>query len=152
MTARRTPNKHPERSFSLAAGKRMVDCRQSSGFWQAWHKSGNRQARGGDAPRTHSWREWTFAVLEEGQIDSLPGRAIEIFLIALILANVAAVALETVAAIAVRFDALFDAFEKSSIPVYTVEYLLRVWASVEDPPDRGARSRSAAASPSFFAR
>ncbi|HEY1706652.1 MAG TPA: cyclic nucleotide-gated ion channel [Rhizomicrobium sp.] len=84
-------------------------------------------------PRTHSWREWTFAVLEEGQIDSFAGRAIEVFLIALILANVAAVALETVAAINARFDSLFDAFEKVSIAIYTVEYLLRVWAAVEDP-------------------
>jgi voltage-gated potassium channel len=83
--------------------------------------------------RRSSWRQWAFDVLEEGRIDSPASRAIEFFLVALIIANVVAVALETVQSIDARFDPIFDAFEKVSIGIYTLEYLLRVWASVEDP-------------------
>jgi voltage-gated potassium channel len=55
------------------------------------------------------------------------------FLIALIVANVAAVILESVHAVYVRWRLAFDAFEWFSVAVFTVEYLLRVWSVTADP-------------------
>jgi voltage-gated potassium channel len=78
-------------------------------------------------------RQWVYAVLEEGQLDSLLSRIIEALLIALIVANVAAVALETVPSINGQYRAYFLAFEHFSVGAYTLEYLLRVWSSIEDP-------------------
>jgi voltage-gated potassium channel len=80
-----------------------------------------------------TFRQATYAVLEEGQIENTASRIIEGLLVTLIIANVAAVALETVQSIATRFDSFFRAFEYFSIAAYTAEYTARVWSSVEDP-------------------
>ncbi|MGD0190111.1 MAG: cyclic nucleotide-gated ion channel [Rhizomicrobium sp.] len=81
----------------------------------------------------NSLRHWAFTILEEGHLESALSRAIEAFLIVLIIANVAAVALETVPSIYARFHALFSDFERFSIGAYTIEYVIRVWSSMEDP-------------------
>ena len=60
-------------------------------------------------------------------------RATNTVLVALILANVAAVILESVHSVHARFAAAFDAFEWFSVAVFTVEYLLRVWSATADP-------------------
>jgi voltage-gated potassium channel len=78
-------------------------------------------------------RQWTHTLLEEGQPDSFVGRVIEALLIALIVANVAAVALETIPAVYARFANLFVAFEQFSLAAYTAEYIARLWSAVEDP-------------------
>lgn len=66
-------------------------------------------------------------------MESLASRVVEGFLVVLIIANVAAIALETVPSIYQRYHAFFHAFEVLSIAAYTLEYALRVWSSVEDP-------------------
>jgi voltage-gated potassium channel len=78
-------------------------------------------------------RQSTYTVLEEGQVESLASRVVEGALIGLIVANVAAVALETVSLIYQRYHGSFHAFELLSIAAYTIEYSVRVWSSVEDP-------------------
>ena len=78
-------------------------------------------------------RQWTHTVLEEGQSDTLLGRVIEALLVLLIVANVAAVALETIPSIYGKFGALFSAFEKISLFAYGLEYVARLWSSIEDP-------------------
>jgi voltage-gated potassium channel len=90
------------------------------------------RARDSDA-NAEGLRQWAYTILEEGHLESWLSRAIEAFLIALIIANVVAVALETVLPINARFHSLFSAFEKFSIGAYTIEYVVRVWSSVEDP-------------------
>ncbi|HEY4113117.1 MAG TPA: cyclic nucleotide-gated ion channel [Rhizomicrobium sp.] len=80
-----------------------------------------------------SLRQWAYTLLEEGQLESVTGRVIEFFLIALIIANVAAVALESIPAINDRFHNFFVVFEEFSLVAYTLEYVIRVWASPEDP-------------------
>lgn len=52
-------------------------------------------------------------------------------MIVLILANVAAVALETVPTLWARFKPFFLWFEIASVAIFTVEYGVRVWASSE---------------------
>jgi len=80
-----------------------------------------------------SFRQAAYSVLEEGQIESTASRIIEGVLVTLILANVAAVALETVPVIRDHYKQLFSDFEFFSVAAYTIEYVARVWSSVEDP-------------------
>ncbi len=56
---------------------------------------------------------------------------------ALITANVAAVILETVDTIAAAYGPFFHYFELFSVAIFTVEYLGRVWAAVDDPAYEG---------------
>jgi voltage-gated potassium channel len=79
------------------------------------------------------FRRWTYTLLEEGQLESLAGRFIEIFLIVLIVANVVAVALETIPSVNARFHSLFLVFEEFSVAAYTLEYAARLWSATEDP-------------------
>ncbi|MBV8799404.1 MAG: ion transporter [Alphaproteobacteria bacterium] len=66
-------------------------------------------------------------------LESTAGRVVEGLLVALIIGNVVAVALESIPPIYARFHAAFAAFEQFSLVAYTIEYVLRVWSSVEDP-------------------
>lgn len=59
------------------------------------------------------------------------GIAFDWFLIALILLNVAAVIIATVGEIQVQYNAQLAIFEIFSVVVFSIEYLCRVWSSVE---------------------
>ncbi|HLY07233.1 MAG TPA: cyclic nucleotide-gated ion channel [Rhizomicrobium sp.] len=83
------------------------------------------------APQT--FRQAAYTVLEEGQLETTGSRIVEGVLVSLILANVAAVALESVPSIANRYQGFFQTFELFSIAAYTIEYTARVWSSLEDP-------------------
>ncbi len=60
-------------------------------------------------------------------------RAINAFIIILIVLNVSAVMLETVPAIHEPNKEFFRTFDTISVIIFTVEYLLRVWSSNHDP-------------------
>lgn len=60
------------------------------------------------------------------------GRLLNIFILGLIIANVAAVVLESVPDIQARHGSFFSVFEAFSVFVFTVEYLIRVWVCVEE--------------------
>jgi voltage-gated potassium channel len=60
-------------------------------------------------------------------------RALDKFLIVLILANVAAVLLESVDDIEKAYGYYFNAFELFSVTVFTAEYIARIWIATEDP-------------------
>jgi voltage-gated potassium channel len=83
--------------------------------------------------RRSAVRAWIYALLEEGELSSPLHRIAEAFLITLIIANVLAVALETIPFIYNRWHILFTDFEYFSVGAYTIEYMLRIWASMEDP-------------------
>lgn len=80
-------------------------------------------------------RRRTAELLEAYRPDDKLGRAIDGFLIALIIANVFAIMLETVPALRERYTTFFVGFEIFSIAVFTVEYLARLWSCVEKPLD-----------------
>ncbi|MBF0249530.1 MAG: ion transporter [Alphaproteobacteria bacterium] len=106
-------------------------------------------------PQMTSWRARVFAIVEASAADDWRGRIFNVAMVALILANVAAVIVETVPSIAVRHDALFEAFETASVAVFTVEYLLRLWTCVEGHPLAGdapwrVRLRYAVSMPSLI--
>ena len=54
------------------------------------------------------------------------------FMIALILLNILAIMLETVASINASYENIFYYFEVFSVTVFTIEYMLRVWSCTED--------------------
>jgi len=76
-------------------------------------------------------RRRTYLVLEEreSRLSVLVNGAIML----LIVANVAAIVLESVPRLEARYDWFFEGFERLSVAVFTIEYLARVWACVEDP-------------------
>jgi voltage-gated potassium channel len=78
-------------------------------------------------------RQIIYTVLEEGQTESGASRFVEIALIVIITTNVLAVILETVPSIYNPNKWLFSTFETFTVYAFAFEYILRVWASVEDP-------------------
>ena len=77
-------------------------------------------------------RKRVFRLLDGTDRDDVAGRAVNIFLILLILANVGAVILESVEDFEARHRAFLQAFELLSVIVFTVEYALRLWVCTED--------------------
>ena len=80
-----------------------------------------------------SLKRRVFEILDVRPEDRGFERALNVFLLTLIVANVAAVTLETVASIRAGFGPFFDAFETFSVAVFSVEYLLRLWSCTADP-------------------
>ncbi len=86
------------------------------------------------APRTgqrRSRRARVYALLELP--DSIAGRSLNALIGLLIVLNVSAVVLESVAAFEAQYRTWFFVFELISVIVFSIEYLSRVWASAEDP-------------------
>ena len=78
-------------------------------------------------------RKRTAELLEALRPNDPLGRAVDHFLIALILLNVLAIILETVPSIGWPWRHWFRAFEAFSVAVFTLEYALRLWSCVEMP-------------------
>jgi len=87
----------------------------------------------GFAETWRSWRSKVHDVLEVGGEAHPMGRVVNAFLVVLILANGLAFAAETVNSLYARYGPLFEAFNTLSVLVFTVEYALRLWSSVEIP-------------------
>ncbi len=77
-------------------------------------------------------RRRTYAFLELSVPGDHYGYWFDRFMIVLISANVIAVILESVPSLAVVHGPLFDAFDVISVLIFSVEYLLRVWACTAD--------------------
>jgi voltage-gated potassium channel len=78
-------------------------------------------------------RERIYHMLEVEDHDHGLDRAVHLFLLLLIIANVLAVVLETVQSLYQRHAWLFDAFEIFSVAIFTIEYLLRLWTCTVNP-------------------
>ena len=72
-----------------------------------------------------------YEVLEVAHPDDRVSRITDRLLIALIVANVLAVVVETVEPIHARYESEFWVFEVASVAIFTVEYLLRLWVCNE---------------------
>jgi voltage-gated potassium channel len=80
-------------------------------------------------------RRRVYLLLEQGPIGGI-GRWVERLLVALILVNLVAVALESMPEFGARYAAVFDLIEYVSLAVFTIEYGLRLWTAVEHGPHR----------------
>ena len=74
-----------------------------------------------------------YLVLEDGHPNLWLSRAVDWILILLIVANIAAVAAETVPDWGQRYATALLVFEVVSVAVFTVEYLVRLWVCTEHP-------------------
>lgn len=70
-------------------------------------------------------------LLEKGLESDKPGKVVNLLLILLITLNVIAIFLETVDPIYQQYQRAFWYFEVFSVAIFTIEYLARVWVSVE---------------------
>lgn len=82
-------------------------------------------------PRT--LRRRIYDTIEVGRGDNRLSRLFDLSIMGLILLNVAAFVMETVPAYGLAFPAQFEAFNRFSVAVFTIEYLLRLWTAVEVP-------------------
>ncbi|MEN6578580.1 MAG: ion transporter [Phycisphaerales bacterium] len=78
-------------------------------------------------------RRRTREIMAHGQAIDTPSRVFDTFIVGLILLNVAAMVIESVEHIRLLVPTWFTAFEYFSVAVFSVEYVLRIWSSVEDP-------------------
>jgi voltage-gated potassium channel len=78
-------------------------------------------------------RARVWELLERGREDDLTSRAVDLVLSVLIVANVAAVVVETVPSIAARHGSWLSRFELVSAAAFVLEYLLRLWSCTVDP-------------------
>lgn len=78
-------------------------------------------------------RHKVYILLEVNPAKYLPSKILNMFLIALIVANVFAFALGTVDDLVAKYGTLFEWFNIFSVVIFTIEYLARVWCVVEYP-------------------
>ncbi len=90
-------------------------------------------------------RRRLYEILHNPRPGDTLGRAVSFALLLLIAINVAANVIETDAEIAARAPELFRGLEIVSVGVFTAEYVLRIWSSVEDPRFAGSFGRLRAA-------
>jgi voltage-gated potassium channel len=77
------------------------------------------------------WRHRAYEILEHGPVGDRAMRATSRLIILLILVNILAVVLESVPSYEAAYGGLFEAIELVSLVVFTLEYLLRIWAAPE---------------------
>ncbi len=78
-------------------------------------------------------RKLTYNYLETDPADTQQASVINKFLVILIFINVGSATLETVSGIAGSFSRIFSIIEIFSIIIFTIEYGLRIWVSIENP-------------------
>ncbi len=87
----------------------------------------------------------THQLLEGGDgIGDVASRRCDLFLAILVIANVVAIVLDSVPEVHRAWGDELDTFETVSVGIFTLEYLLRVWAAGAphgDPEVRGWRGR-----------
>ena len=69
------------------------------------------------------------SVLEPARHGDKGSRYVDYFLATLVIINIVAIALESVASIYEQFGAYLDAIEAVSILIFSVEYILRIWSA-----------------------
>jgi voltage-gated potassium channel len=90
-----------------------------------------------DATRPNRVRHRFYEVLERADKGDLFSRCIDVLLIGLIVLSTVAIILESVDTLHQQYAHYFYYFELLAIGVFTLEYLLRVWCSVEAAPEHG---------------
>lgn len=78
-------------------------------------------------------RRRIYEIMEAGHGVDAAARMFDVFIVTLIILNIAAFALETVPSLNAQYGTAFFVFEVFSVVVFTIEYLLRLWVAVEVP-------------------
>ena len=77
-----------------------------------------------------------FEVLEVGAVGDTAAKIVDRAIVTLIVINLTAVVLETVASLRLAYDHLFIAVEVVTVVLFALEYLARVWVADLHPPYR----------------
>lgn len=85
-----------------------------------------------------SIRRRVWEIVETARPGDMASRYFDVFLLVLVILNVLAVVLQSVREVELAFGRQFVIFELFSVAVFSLEYLLRVWACVEDQRFTGA--------------
>ncbi len=86
-----------------------------------------------NSERRTSLRAAVYRVLETANNGDALSKFVDMLLVALIVASVVAVILESMADVSVKYAEAFYLFEALTVAVFSVEYFLRVWTCVENP-------------------
>jgi voltage-gated potassium channel len=78
-------------------------------------------------------RHRAYVLLEGGQSGGFVAFMVELVLVSLIIANVVAYTLESIPEIGDRYDTFFTWLERTSVVIFTIEYIVRLWTAPEDP-------------------
>ena len=78
-------------------------------------------------------RKRIYEILTYSKVNDNMGKAFSIFIVTLISLNVIAIILESVKSIYVLMPELFKSFEYVSVFIFSIEYILRIWSTVENP-------------------
>ena len=78
-----------------------------------------------------SWRRRASQIMDHGLVGDRAVRVTGGLIIVLVLLNILAVVLESVPRYEAAYGRLFEAIELVSLGVFTIEYLLRIWATPE---------------------
>ena len=81
-------------------------------------------------------RRRVYLLLERGAIGDDLSRWVDRVLVALIVLNLVAVALQSVPSFEARYALAFDVIEYVSLVVFSLEYAFRLWSAVEHGPHR----------------
>jgi len=84
-------------------------------------------------------RQLVWEIVEVSKPGDKLSHRVDIFLLALIFANVIAVVLETEPMIGSHSERFFNGFEMFSVAIFSIEYLLRIWSCTSDPKYKDAR-------------
>jgi voltage-gated potassium channel len=87
-------------------------------------------------PKYHSTRHKIHILLHPELGESKADKIINIFIITLISLNVIAVMLETIEDLHNKYEIFFTWFDRISVYIFTIEYVLRVWSCTHDPKYR----------------
>lgn len=74
-----------------------------------------------------------YEILEKAQKGDILSKVFDIFIFVLIILSIVSTMLETVPELKEGFSNLFRYFEIVSITIFTIEYLLRLWSSAQNP-------------------
>lgn len=85
-------------------------------------------------------RRKVYEVLETAEKGNRLSYIIDVVLVVLIVVNVICVVLESVVSVNQRYGSIFEFIEIISVSVFTVEYVLRLWACPEDPKNATHKS------------
>lgn len=91
-------------------------------------------------PGEPSLRQRVHQVLEHTGAEDRLGRAVDYFIISLVVTNVVAFLLTTMPWFAARYGRALELFEIFSVLIFTIEYVLRIWSAAEFPLARGEAS------------
>ena len=93
------------------------------------------------AGSTDSVKRFVAAIFDRSQKPTKLSYALNFFLFSLIILNVAAITLESIASVRNRWHAELIAFELISVCIFSIEYLLRIWSAPENGDLAGETGR-----------